>query len=55
MAEFINIVAGLLVSVLVSMAVVGGVVLVVCATLFGGCCWWFRRRARSHAADGERP
>jgi hypothetical protein len=44
MAEFINIVAGLLVSVLASMAVVGGAVLALCATLFGGCCWLLKSR-----------
>ena len=44
MAEFINLVAGMLVSVLVSMAVVGGIVLAACATLFGGCCGFLKSR-----------
>lgn len=46
MTEVVNIVAGLLLSVLVSMAVVGGVVLAVGTAVFGGCCWWLRNRAR---------
>lgn len=47
MAEVVNIVAGLLLSVLVSMAVVGGIVLAVGTAVFGGCCWWLRSRARA--------
>jgi hypothetical protein len=47
MAEVVNIVAGLLLSVLVSMAVVGGIALGVCTALFGGCCWWLHSRAKA--------
>jgi hypothetical protein len=46
MAEVVNIIAGLLLSVLVSMAVVGGVALGIGTAVFGGCCWWLRSRAR---------
>lgn len=46
MAEVVNIIAGLLLSVLVSMAVVGGVALGIGTALFGGCCWWLRSRAK---------
>lgn len=46
MAEVVNIIAGLLLSVLVSMAVVGGIALGLCTALFGGCCWWLRSRTR---------
>ena len=44
MLEFVGLMSALAVSLLISMATVGGAAFLICAVAGGGCWMWLRRR-----------